>query len=371
MESEVLIPCGEGHTMPERLMHSQLRTGRLVPYLVVCFFAYSSAFAESNQNPTVPSDHASHKEDKITLRGCLGGGPDQFYFATTVADRSFVLTGHTSGLEKYIDREMTLEGSRGDSIPVTGFFEPFPSFEVARIIEVSEKRNPSLSSSFSDTSAWHTERNKMYGVQFAHPDSMSAAPALDPNLQPNFVTAKDTETVSNFAIPGETYSGANLLAGSFTIFVNRHVTNRLSCMQFGQLGPREVPPSPFIVGKLQYTETEGGGAAMGRWDSDYFFHIFQNGLCYELAFGLVEYSAHTADTGCNIPLLSQQDELNLIKPLLERVSFFRPSVAATRENNRHAVPRVSEFTASSQTADNMTNRGLITFFWSTQDAAYV
>ncbi len=109
---------------------------------------------------------------------------------------------------------------------------------------------------------------------------------------------------------------------------------------------------------------------MGRWDSDYFFHIFQHGLCYELAFGLVEFSARNADTGCNIPLLSQEDELNLIKPLIASVSFFPPTVLPARENNPQSDPRITEFAASSQTAD-VGNRGLITFSWSTQDADYV
>src|SRR5207245_11761623 len=133
-------------------------------------FLCVSTFAQSNENLPLPSDRASHKENKITVRGCLGGGPDRFDFAAFGTDRSFILTGHTSGLEKYMGREMTLEGRRGDPIPVEGFFEPFPSFEVDRIVEVIEKREPSLSASFTDTSAWHTEKNKMYGVQFAHPD---------------------------------------------------------------------------------------------------------------------------------------------------------------------------------------------------------
>ena len=67
---------------------------------------------------------------------------------------------------------------------------------------------------------------------------------------------------------------------------------------------------------------------MGTWYSDDYFHIFQNGMCYELAFELVTYNAHNADTGCNVPLLSAEDNLSLIKPLIARVSFFRPTRSA-------------------------------------------
>jgi hypothetical protein len=67
-------------------------------------------------------------------------------------------------------------------------------------------------------------------------------------------------------------------------------------------------------------DMEGGGGGMGHWYSDYYFHIFQNGLCYELAFELDEYDAHVGPAACNVPLLSQQDELNLINPLIASVS---------------------------------------------------
>ena len=356
--------------MVERLMHCLLRARGLAPYLLACFLACSSALAQSNQTPALLQDRSSQKESKITLRGCLAGTPARLYFATTAADGSFILTGHTSGLEKFIGREVSLEGRRGDPIPVDGFFEPFPSFEVDRIVEVIENRVPSLSPSFSNSSAWHAEKNKTYGVQFAHPDSMFADPALDPNLEPNFVVEKDTETVSNFTIPGGAYAGANLRGGSFTIFVNRNITNPLTCRQFGRSDPQGLGTAPLVAGKIEYTQMETAGAAMGTWDSEYYFHIFENGLCYELAFELVEYNAHNADTGCNIPLLSRQDNLNLIKPLLASVSFFPPAVLPARESDLQLVPRVTEFASSSQMAD-VANRGLITFSWSTQGADYV
>jgi hypothetical protein len=81
-----------------------------------------------------------------------------------------------------------------------------------------------------------------------------------------------------------------------------------------------------VVGKLNYLKAVGGSAAMGTWYSDYYFHIFQSGLCYELTFELVEYNAQNTDAGCNIPLLSREDDLNLVKPLIANVSFFRPTV---------------------------------------------
>ena len=234
-----------------------------------------------------------------------------------------------------------------------------PSFGVSKLIEVSPKWKPRSSASFHDRSAWQRERNASYGVEFAHPHSMTSAPAPDQSVQANFVTDKDTETVSTFTIPGKTYPGANLNGGSFTILVNRDITNRESCLQVGIPGPQDLPASLFV------------GAGMGTWYGDHYFHIFQNGLCYELAFELVEYNAHNAPAACNVPLLSQQDDQNLIKPLIASVSFFRPAVLPIRVSGPHSTHRVTEFTASFQTNDDGTNRGQIAFSWSTEGADYV
>lgn len=339
--------------------------------LAVCLLACSSALTQAGRNPTAPSEHPPDKGEKIALRGCLGRSGEYFSLATATAEGWFVLSGQTSQLEKYIGRELTLEGGRGEDIPMEGFFKPFPSFNVDRIIEVFEIRIPKLNASFSSTSAWHTERSERYGVEFAHPGTMDAMQASESPLHSNFVTEEGAIAVSGFGIPGEAYLGTNLRGGFFAIFVNPNITNRPSCMQFAQPGNRNPASSPFVVGKLRYEEIVRGGAAMGAWDSEYYFHIFQNGVCYELAVELDEFSAHTADTGCNIPLLSPVDELNLIRPLIASVSFFRPKVLSLPAVDHYAMPQVTEFTASSQTADDVTNRGLITFSWTTQDADYV
>jgi hypothetical protein len=101
----------------------------------------------------------------------------------------------------------------------------------------------------NNTSAWQKEINPTYGVEFAHPDSMTSVPT--PSLPADFVTGEDTQTVIIFAIPSESYAGANLSGGLFTIFVNRNITIRESCAQFGNPGPQDLPASLFVVGKVQ------------------------------------------------------------------------------------------------------------------------
>jgi hypothetical protein len=55
---------------------------------------------------------------------------------------------------------MTLEGSRGENVVVEGFFEPFPTFVVSRIVEVVDKQSPKLHGSFAARANWRL-RNAM------------------------------------------------------------------------------------------------------------------------------------------------------------------------------------------------------------------
>jgi hypothetical protein len=317
--------------MSERPKRVPFLRGAFALWLGVYLFACNPIVGQTSVSPSVSSDGEQQTEKKATLRGCVEGGPDQFFLATDESAQSFALTGNTAGLEKYRNREITVEGDgSGAPIRVDGYFEPFHSFQVSRIMEVSAQREPRLSSSFSNTSAWHIERKEKYGVEFAHPESMTSATDRSPTLEPNFVTSESVETVGSLTIPSETYPGANFAGGSFSIFVNRNITNADSCKEFGKTGSQEHPAAPFVVGALQYTNMEDGSAAMGTWYEYSYFHIFQNGLCYEVAFELVEYNAHNAATACNVPLLSRQDNLNVIKPLLAGVSFFQPKVTVSK-----------------------------------------
>ena len=296
--------------------------------LLLCVCISASA-----QIPTAPHQDSTISEQKnAQIRGCLGHVLDEFHFSCwdVTSPENFngwvVLTGNTAGLEKYVGRELILEGSKGNALRIEGYFDPIPSFEVVGIVEVVEKLPPQLDSSFADPASWRAESIRKYGVKLAHPESMIFAESSRTTFQSNFATNAETEVVSSFEIPGTAYPNANLRGGSFTIFVNPEVKTRANCMQFLKPGSRRAP-EPYVAGHLKYMKAVIGSAAMGTWYTEYYFHAFQNGQCYEVAFELVEYNAHNADTACNVSLLSNEDNLTLIKPLIERVAFFRPQTA--------------------------------------------
>jgi hypothetical protein len=310
------------------LLNQRTSTSGGVPFWLICWvvsFALGSV-AMGQEKHDVPASAANRREapEPITLRGCLGKWPNYFAFASETQEGLYALTGNTSGLEKYLDRELILEGHRTEDIEIDGYFKPFPALRVERIVKVVEKQTPNLSDSFKNRRSWLKETNRKYGVKFAHPKDMNVAAASDRQLAVNFATEEGTEVLGNFSIPATAYAKANFRGGTFSVFVDSKITARSSCLQFADLGPREEPPASYRVGRLEYAMATAGDAAMGSWASDYSFHIFKNGSCFELAFELWEYNAHIADNGCNVPLLSEEDNLNLIKPLIAGVSFFPP-----------------------------------------------
>jgi len=341
---------------------------RCFGFFLGCYSIVFCPATEASQN--TPRNQTQGQRGKITLRGCLGNsGGDHLGFATAAG--GYLLTGETTGLEKYAEREVILEGSRDEDIPVEGFVEPFASFRVERLVKVIEKAEPELSKTFANQAEWQEERNKEYGVKFAHPADAKAVAVSELQVGSNFATQEGSEIIQSFDIPATTYANANFRGGQFTIFANRQITNEPSCRQFGTLGPQEKPPVSLRVGKLDYIEATGGSGGMGSYARDYYFHIFRQGRCYEIAFELWTYNARNADTGCNVPLLSGEDEMNMVMPLLARVAFFRPMIRRFHAADLKVIPQISEFAASSDTADDVINRGVIKFSWATEDADYV
>jgi len=318
----------------------------------------SSTFGQASPNSVNPTEHSSDRHHEIKLTGCLVKGSDQVPLGLATEDGFFILTGQTSGLEQYNGREVSLQGKKGPDISIDGFYSPFSSFVVTKLVEIIPKRQAKLDASFTNRASWRVETLEKYGVKFAHPENMSVTTEPDPNLPPNFVVEEASETATIFGIPGAAYPYTDFLGGTFTIFVNRHITHGGSCLQFGQ----SVESSSFRQGKLQYSESRDFSGGMGTYYHYFYFHIFQYETCYELAFELVTHdpSMGGIDAACNIPLLSEDDQWNLVKPLLESVTFVPPGVPPAAQEKRQLQPRITEFSVSSDTAD-AGNSGFLIF----------
>lgn len=345
-----------------RLTRGSLEIWRFALFLGVSLWTCGFAFTQANHRPQVPARDLAEKEKgkETTLRGCLGARPGMYY--DLVADEGgwyYLLKGNTSILDKFAGKEISVRGYEDGSLP--------HAFRVTGLSEVFDTPCPAFKPSLSHT-AWHTEENRKYGIKFAYPDDLQRAAPPEPGVvEGNFVTDQKVMAVAHLTIPAKIYPDSNFGGGSFAIFVNPEIGNDPSCRQFGFSDPEFT--STHVIGGIHYSEAQRDGIAAGSSSASRYFHTFQNGLCYELYFEFWEGSP--ANIERKVRVVQEKDQISLIESLIAGVNFFRPATAPQKERNPRAAPRVTQFAASTQTADDATNRGQITFSWTTQDADYV
>ncbi|MGH9496451.1 MAG: Ser-Thr-rich GPI-anchored membrane family protein, partial [Candidatus Sulfotelmatobacter sp.] len=221
-----------------------------------------------------------------------------------------------------------------------------------------------LSKAITDSSNWHFQTSELYGVKFALPTFPGKADSG--TIFPNFVDETGTVTLVGLAIPSDIYPGTNFVGGTFLLSVNPQITNRESCEKFGTSDPRFL--SQYTIGGMRYEKLEAGGAEAGTSYDDQYFHTFQNGMCYEVAFSAGSYNTGNVDLGCRIPKAGDTDKL--LEEFMRRISYSPPTIVSLPKNPG-AAPTVTSFTSSSATADDVTNRAGITFSWTTEGADYV
>jgi hypothetical protein len=146
--------------------------------------------------------------------------------------------------------------------------------------------------------------NSAYGVSFRYPKRYSLKEGEQANLewaeltplQMNFVQPGGT-TITAVELPHNMYPGTDLSAAFFHVSVNPKLTAK-ECEQFavpqpGQAarsasedGAKAAQPSPVRLGAAEFTVVENsGGETTNKVDAKY-YHVFQNGSCFEFALGL-------------------------------------------------------------------------------------
>lgn len=187
-----------------------------------------------------------------------------------------------------------------------------------------------------------------------------------PAIQSHFAAENGAVTLHLFNLSEDIYAGTNFEGGVIGIFVNPRITNPQSCAQFGIFQPQFL--TSRSMGGIVYAELRSFEGGMGHVDDHYYFHTFQNGLCYEMAFEFDAYNTYNHPLGCRVPSLGVNDEAKVIQEFAGRIAFFRPAKILAAESN--LPPVVTSFTAASHVA-NDGNRWRIQFSWTARDADYV
>jgi hypothetical protein len=151
-----------------------------------------------------------------------------------------------------------------------------------------------------------TYTNPTYGVSFRYPkygslkEGDKATLNLDGlgPLEMNFIQPGGT-TVSAVELPGKLYTGTDFNAAFFNVSVNPKVTSE-ECEQFAfpETGDPETDPvtvSKARVGATEFHAVEGFAEAENNQADVKYYHVFQNGSCYEFALGLETAGETTPD----------------------------------------------------------------------------
>jgi len=137
--------------------------------------------------------------------------------------------------------------------------------------------------------------NPTYGVSFRYPKLDSLKEGDKANLEwdglgpveMNFVQTGGT-TVSAVELPRKLYAGTDFNSAFFNVSVNSKLTAE-ECAQFAFPEASEtdpVVPSKTKVGATEFNVLEGFAGEDTRQADVKYYHVFENGSCYEFALGL-------------------------------------------------------------------------------------
>lgn len=186
-----------------------------------------------------------------------------------------------------------------------------------------------------------TYKNDEYGLSLVYPKSYSLKKNDEANLewtglgpvQMNFVESGGG-TLAALELPKDSYPETDFAAGFFNVSVHPKMTAE-QCTQFAfpeTTGNAAATPVKVKMGSSEFSEIESSaGVEMNQADAKY-YHVFQNGVCYEFALGI-----QTSRTGdAEMPQVDRQQVFNKLKRILTTVKIApveTPAVAASAAEN--------------------------------------
>jgi hypothetical protein len=190
---------------------------------------------------------------------------------------------------------------------------------------VSPTKSPTRKPRIQRTLIASSYTNPLYGVSFRYPKNYSLKEGDKANaewtrLEPiamNFVEPGGS-TLTIVELPNRLYADTDLASAFFTVSVNTGL-NRASCGQFassnpgparaeapGEKGDLEPPAaaSPLSTSSIEAaqtapldgpsTEVESSGDRGAKHADTKYYHVFENGTCYEFALGFETTAADQA-----------------------------------------------------------------------------
>ena len=284
--------------------------------------------------------------DKITVAGCLVLRNDVFSFIT-YSGKPYELIDNKVLLKKHVDPDWYY----GANVCIEGMSSAPLAMSPIRIYDLPQPK-AELSRSIITPTQWEAHTYSKYGLNIWLPKAFETATDIEASLYVlDLPIDRGTIPVARFAIPADAFSSdrnsscdarAFFWGGGLTVNVNPNIHGVQKCGRFGsEYGGSENRSSHKLNG-VEYSEGTTTDGAMNVEESYYFYHTFQNGLCYEFAFSS-DQSDWTPESGegcdCAIAKLSDPEYEKLAREVMRRVSFFEPRETKRTSNDRIVSPK--------------------------------
>jgi len=144
-----------------------------------------------------------------------------------------------------------------------------------------------------------TYSDKTYGVSFQYPRKYAletgnaANELIASGLVPMDFTQPGGTALAAVSLPATSFPGTDFESGSFNVSVNKNISAE-DCGRFSVPQPDPKTPadsgtqanaasSKLMLGELELQSTEAVAAEVSKESDAKYFHVFQNGACYEFA----------------------------------------------------------------------------------------
>jgi hypothetical protein len=184
-------------------------------------------------------------------------------------------------------------------IPTTQSSNPAVSTDLLPASSVAEPAKKAPKKVARKRSSTLTYSDKTYGVSFQYPRKYAletgdaANQLLASGLVPMDFTQPGGKALAAVSLPATSFPGTDFESGLFNVSVNKNVSAE-DCGKFSVPQPDPKTPadsgtqanaasSKLMLGELELKSTEAVVAEGSKQSDAKYFHVFQNGACYEFA----------------------------------------------------------------------------------------
>ena len=286
---------------------------RLVFLLAIAFSFSISWMLTQPRDAYCESAPIKGRSEQVTVVGCSHKGIS--WFLSSANGKEYELTGNISKLDQEPPGFVQVSGTW---IPSDDKVFPDGTIEVASVKELPEP-TAKLSSAIAKTADWRKYADKVHGIAYSIPVAFPPWESQDvQHFETGFVDKENVATLARFEIPRDAWGNSNFVAGELAIYANPKITNVSGCYPLQESEVDVEHSADELIRGVRFVHDQESSVPPEEFD---FYHVFQNGRCYEIVFDFSFDRIGANDLGCMVPIM---DPKSLIKPVLSGISFFKP-----------------------------------------------